>query len=313
MALVGESVRTVTRDEVARSITGRKRHVGGMIFVLGTVVALLGTLVVLFTLIAQLIAQAWPVITDRGVNFLTDGLSSRPSTIGVWPGLYGSFAIGIIVLIVAIPLGVAAAVYLEEYAPSTRLTRFIVVNIRNLAGVPAVIYGVLGLTIFVGWLDPITSGRTILAAGLAVAVLVLPIVIITSTEAIRAVPGGLREAGYGVGATKWEVVRDHVLPYAAPGILTGIVLSLARALGEAAPLILVGAITGLLPETSLNGPFTALPMLVYSWSGRPSAGTDVDWANVAAAAGLTLVVLVLLFNAAAIVMRNHFERKRNGL
>jgi len=303
MALVGNTVRVTTREEVAKSITGSRRHIGGLLFVGGTIVALVGTLVVLFALIGQLVAQAWPVITDRGVNFLTDGLSSRPSTIGVWPGLYGSFAIGIIVLVVAIPLGVAAAVYLEEYAAPTRVTRFIVVNIRNLAGVPAVIYGVLGLTIFVGWLDPVTSGRTILAAGLAVAVLVLPIVIITSTEAIRAVPSGLREAGYGVGATKWEVVRDHVLPYAAPGVLTGI----------AAPLILVGAITGLLPETSLDGPFTALPMLVYSWSGRPSAGTEVDWSNVAAAAGLTLVVLVLLFNAAAIFMRNHFERKRNGL
>ena len=131
---------------------------------------------------------------------------------------------------------------------TSRIERFIVVNIRNLAGVPAVIYGVLGLTIFVGWLRPVTNGQTVIAAALTLAVLVLPIVIITSSEAIRAVPQGIREAGYGVGATRWEVTRDHVLPYAAPGILTGTVLALARALGEAAPLIILGAITGLLPD-----------------------------------------------------------------
>ena len=134
---------------------------------------------------------------------------------------------------------------------------------------PAVIYGVLGLIIFVEWLAPITSGETVISAALTMAVLVLPIVIITSMEAIRAVPQGLRDAGYGVGASRWEVTRDHVLPYAAPGILTGTVLSIARALGEAAPLIIIGAITGLLPSTSLDGRFTALPMLIYSLV-RPS-------------------------------------------
>jgi phosphate transport system permease protein len=153
----------------------------------------------------------------------------------------------------------------------------------------------------------------VIAAALTMAILVLSIVIITSMEALRAVPQGLRDAGYGVGASRWEVIRDHVLPYAAPGILTGAVLSLARALGEAAPLIILGAITGLLPATSLQGNFTAIPMLIYNWSGRPdTAGEEVGWANTAAAASLTLLVLVLFFNAAAIWLRNRFERKRVG-
>ncbi len=216
-------------------------------------------------------------------------------------------------ILVAIPLGVAAAIYLEEYASTSRFTQFVLVNIRNLAGVPAVIYGVLGLIIFVGWLRPATQGSTVIAAGLTIAVLVLPIVIITASEAIRAVPQGLRDAGYGVGASRWEVTRDHVLPYAAPGILTGTVLSLARALGEAAPLIIIGAITGFLPSTSIDGKFTALPMLIYSWSGRPDPADSVlGWSNVAAAAGLVLLMLVLAFNAAAIVLRTRFERKRTG-
>ena len=212
---------------------------------------------------------------------------------GMWPGLYGSFFIGLAVITIAIPLGVAAAVYLEEYAKPNRFTRFIQINIRNLAGVPAVVYGVLGFTIFVDWLEPITSGGTLIAAGLTMAVLVLPIVVITSMEAIRAVPQGIRDAGYGVGASRWETIRDHVLSYAAPGILTGTVLSLARALGEAAPLIVVGALVGgvgLLPDTSLTGRFTAVPILIFGWSGQPGdPEATYDFRNAAAAASLVLL------------------------
>ncbi|MSV93255.1 MAG: ABC transporter permease subunit, partial [Actinobacteria bacterium] len=171
----------------------------------------------------------------------------------------------------------------------------------------------LGLIIFVGWLKPVTNGGTVVAAALTLAILVLPVVIITSMEAIRAVPMGLRDAGYGVGASRWEVTRDHVVPYAMPGILTGTVLALARALGEAAPLIMIGAITGLLPETSLSGKFTAIPMLIYSWSGRPdSSGGNIGWSNAAAGAGLVLLALVLVFNIIGIFLRNHFEAKRVG-
>jgi len=271
------------------------------------------TLLTLFALLARIVTQAIPALTEKGTGFLTDTIGSEASKVGIWPGLFGSFGIGLGVLVIAVPLGVGAAIYLEEYAKQNAMTRFIVVNIRNLAGVPAVIYGVLGLIIFVGWLKPVTNGGSVIAAALTLAILVLPIVIITSMEAIRAVPRGLRDAGYGIGASRWEVTRDHVIPYAMPGILTGTVLSLARALGEAAPLIMIGAITGLLPETSLSGKFTAIPMLIYSWSGRPDSGeSSVGWSNAAAAAGLVLLVLVLAFNIVGILLRNHFEAKRVG-
>ncbi len=302
------------RDVVQSSLTRRDRDVAGLVMLVLLLVAIGFTMLVLFVLLAQIVTEAWPVVQNQGLDFITGTIGSDPSTIGIWPGLYGSFFIGLGVVLVSIPLGVAAAIYLEEYASArNRLTRVIMVNIRNLAGVPAVIYGVLGFTIFVGWLQPITGGETVLAAALTLAVLVLPIVIITSIEAISAVPQGLRDAGYGVGASRWEVTRDHVLPYAAPGILTGTVLSMARALGEAAPLIIIGAITGLLPSTSIQGRFTAVPMLIYSWSGRPDQpGAEIGWKNAAAAAGLVLLILVLFFNTAAILLRNRFEKRRIG-
>jgi phosphate transport system permease protein len=213
------------------------------------------------------------------------------------------------VVVIAFPLGIAAAVYLEEYAPNTKLTRFIDINIRNLAGVPAVVYGILGIVIFVKLLEPITGGKSVISGGVTMAILVLPIVIITSAEALRAVPDSIREAGFGVGATRWEVIRHHVLPSAAPGILTGTVLSLSRALGETAPLILIGAITGFLYfgdqsfVEQLQGPFTSLPTIIYSWSKQPNLRTLVP------AAIVVLLGVVLLANTAAIVLRNRYEQK----
>jgi phosphate transport system permease protein len=308
-AAAGRSAAEVTRA----ALTRRERDTAGMAMLVAMLVAAGFTLLVLFALIAQVVSQAAPIAGEQGIAFVTDTIGSDPAGVGIWPGLYGSFFIGLGVVLIAIPIGVGAAIYLEEYAHDSRLNRFIMVNIRNLAGVPAVIYGVLGLIIFVGWLDPLSGGDSVIAAGLTMAVLVLPIIIITSMEAIRAVPQGLRDAGYGVGASRWEVTRDHVLPYAAPGILTGLVLSIARALGEAAPLIIIGAITGLLPQASLTGKFTAVPMLIYNWSGRPDTpDSDVGWTNAAAAASLVLLLLVLFFNAAAIVLRNRFERRRVG-
>jgi phosphate transport system permease protein len=303
---------STTRDQVERQLTTRDRNVGGLVLNAALLFALLFTLAVIFTLLFRLIEPALIVFRERGFSFFTDSIGSEPSEVGIWPGLYGSFVIAIGVLVLAIPTGVAAAIYLEEYAAPTRLNQFVMVNIRNLAGVPAVLYGVLGLIIFAQWLDPLTGGKTTLAAALTLAVLVLPVVIITSAEAIRAVPQSLREAGYGVGATRWEVTRDEVLPYAAPGILTGTMLSLARALGEAAPLILLGAVTGLLPKTGLTDKFSALPMLIFSWSGRPPKGEELDWTNVAAATGVVLLGLVLVFNILAVVIRNKYERKRTG-
>ncbi len=313
MALVSPSVRSATQHRVQAELTKRERHVAGIVLQVVLLLSVLLTLLVLFTLLVRLVAPALPVFRDRGTGFLTGTIGSNPDAVGIWPGLYGSFFIGLGILVISIPLGVAAAVYLEEYAHDSRFTRFIVVNIRNLAGVPAVIYGVLGLTIFVGWLRPVTNGRTVIAAALTLAVLVLPIIIITASEAIRAVPQGLRDAGYGVGASRWEVTRDHVLPYAAPGILPGTVLSLARALGEAAPLILIGAVTGLLPRASLDGFFTALPMTIYSWSSKATPpGSSLGFDNVAAAAGVVLLGLVLFFNIIAVVLRTRYEKKRTG-
>jgi phosphate transport system permease protein len=313
MAIVTESQRSITRSEVHQTITRQSKHLPSIALGVTLLIAVSFTLLTLFALLARIVTQAIPALTEKGTGFLTDTIGSEAGKVGIWPGLFGSFGIGLGVLVIAVPLGVGAAIYLEEYAKQNTMTRFIVVNIRNLAGVPAVIYGVLGLIIFVGWLKPVTNGGSVIAAALTLAILVLPIVIITSMEAIRAVPRGLRDAGYGIGASRWEVTRDHVIPYAMPGILTGTVLSLARALGEAAPLIMIGAITGLLPETSLSGKFTAIPMLIYSWSGRPDSGeSSVGWSNAAAAAGLVLLVLVLAFNIVGILLRNHFEAKRVG-
>jgi phosphate transport system permease protein len=190
------------------------------------------------------------------------------------------------------------------------LTRFINVNIRNLAGVPSVVYGLLGLTIFVVGLKGFSGGRTMIAGGITLAVLVLPIVIITSSEAIRAVPRALREAGYGVGASRWEVTRLLVLPYAAPGILTGTVLSLSRALGETAPLILVGAVLGGFSAGNKNlveqffGSYTTLPVTIFGWASR----AQTDFRALTAAAIIVLLVITLLTNTIAIVLRNRYER-----
>ena len=313
MPIVTDSQRSATRTQVRQAITQQNRHLPSIVLSITLLIAVTFTLLTLFSLLARIVTQAIPAFSERGASFLSGTIGSEPDKVGIWPGLFGSFAIGIGVLLIAVPLGIGAAIYLEEYAEQNRLNRFVVVNIRNLAGVPAVIYGVLGLIIFVGWLKPVTNGGTVVAAALTLAILVLPVVIITSMEAIRAVPMGLRDAGYGVGASRWEVTRDHVVPYAMPGILTGTVLALARALGEAAPLIMIGAITGLLPETSLSGKFTAIPMLIYSWSGRPdSSGGNIGWSNAAAGAGLVLLALVLVFNIIGIFLRNHFEAKRVG-
>jgi phosphate transport system permease protein len=313
MPIVTDSQRSATRTQVRQAITQQNRHLPSIVLSVTLLIAVTFTLLTLFSLLARIVTQAIPAFSERGTSFLSGTIGSEPDKVGIWPGLFGSFAIGLGVLLIAVPLGIGAAIYLEEYAEQNRLNRFVVVNIRNLAGVPAVIYGVLGLIIFVGWLKPVTNGGTVVAAALTLAILVLPVVIITSMEAIRAVPMGLRDAGYGVGASRWEVTRDHVVPYAMPGILTGTVLALARALGEAAPLIMIGAITGLLPETSLSGKFTAIPMLIYSWSGRPnSSGGNIGWSNAAAGAGLVLLALVLVFNIIGIFLRNHFEAKRVG-
>lgn len=302
---------------IARELKGHSLDVAGKLFLAALQLALALSVLILGVLLYDVISGGSDVLTSRLGDFLTGSLASQAADAGVAQGLRGTFFIGVFTVLLAFPLGVAAAIYLEEYASRGRLSRVIDVNIRNLAGVPSVVYGILGFTVFVkalgGFTGPDANGRTVISAGLTLAVLVLPIVIITAAEAIRAVPTGLREAGYGVGATRWEVVRGHVLPYAAPGILTGTVLALARALGEAAPLILVGATTGFLSGGadysvgSLQDRFTALPIVITSWAGRPQEG----FPEATAAAIVVLLVVVLLANTTAILLRNRFEKKRN--
>jgi phosphate transport system permease protein len=228
--------------------------------------------------------------------------------------LIGTLYLGVFVIVIALPLGVGAAIYMEEYARDTRLTRLINTNIRNLAGVPAIVFGIMGLAVFVELLGPLTGpeaeGRTLLSGGLTISLMVLPIIIITTQEALRAVPNGIREAGFGVGATRWEVVRSHVLPYAAPGVLTGSVLSMARALGETAPLLMVGATTGFLATRGglfdqLQQHYTSLPTLVYVFVKKPQQ----EFQDLAAATILVLIAFIFVVNLASILLRNRYERK----
>ncbi len=250
-------------------------------------------------------------------QFLTGSMSSDPGLAGVRPALLGSLALILITIVIAFPIGVGAAIYLEEYSSKeSRLFRIIQTNIDNLAGVPSIIYGILGLALFVRTLEPLTSGamfgieggngRTILAAGLTMALLVLPIIIINAQEAIRSVPDTLRQASYGLGATQWQTIWHHVLPGAMPGILTGTILAISRAIGETAPLIVVGASTFITSDP--NGPFssfTALPIQIYNWTTRPQPAFQ----HTAAAAILVLLILLLTLNAAAIFLRNHFSKR----
>lgn len=298
---------------VRAALTGRRTDVAGALFKMALGLSLLVSVAILVVLLATQVIEGWPVLSSRLGDFLTQTTNSNPDRAGISQALKGSFWIGVIVVVFAFPIGIGSAIYLEEYATHNRLTRLINSTIRNLAGVPSIVYGILGFAVFVQALGEITGGKSVLAAGLTVAILVMPIVIITSAEALRAVPTGIREAGFGVGATKWEVIRHHVLPYAAPGILTGTVLSLARALGEAAPLLLVGAVLGRLGSnpgwfdpSALTDQFTAMPALIADWAGEAKAGFRAN----TAAAIVVMLVVVLLANTGAIVLRNRYERKR---
>jgi phosphate transport system permease protein len=302
---------TVPADVVRASLTGTKRDWVGTLFLVLLLASLLFSLAILFILLADVVLRAIPVFQERGTDLLTSTLSSNPARAGLAQGLVGTLVLGLLVPVFAFPIGIATAIYLEEYAPDTRWTRFIQVNIRNLAGVPSVVYGLLGLAVFVGLLDNLDgdgNGRSIIAGALTLSVLVLPIVIITGIESLRAVPNTIREAGYGVGASRWEVTRSLVLPSAAPGILTGTVLALSRALGETAPLIIVGAVlgtfSGLGLDTLFSGSYTALPMIVYDWARRPQD----EFRALAAAAIVVLILFTLLANAIAIYLRNKYER-----
>ena len=301
-------------ERVEKQLKGGRADVTGRIFQILLQLALGLSVLVLVVLFVDVFTTGTGVLTSRGEEFLGGGLRTSAEKAGVFQAIRGTFWIGIFTVVLAFPIGIASAVYLEEYATKGRLARFIDLNIRNLAGVPSIVYGILGLTIFVQRFEGFTGGRSLMAAGITLAILVLPIVIITSAEAVRAVPSALREAGYGVGATRWEVTRTQVLPYALPGIITGTVLSLARAIGEAAPLLLCGAVTGLLPgqeglvdPSQLTERFTALPVVIAEWSRTPREGFDQS----AAAAIIVMLGIVLAMNTFAIILRTRFEKKRN--
>jgi phosphate transport system permease protein len=253
-------------------------------------------------------------------DFLVRPQNPDAQLAGVRTALLGSMWMIALTLAVAFPLGVGAAIYLEEYARENWFVRIVQVNIYNLAGVPSIIYGLLGLAVFVRFLGPITSGaflgeatttdaigRSVLSAGLTLGLLVLPIIIISSQEAIRAVPQSLRDSSYGLGATRWQTTWHHVLPAAFDRILTGTIIAVSRAVGETAPLILVGASTVIFTDPkSLFSQFTALPIQIYQWTARPQA----EFRNVAAAAIIVLLVLLLSMNAFAIVTRDRIRRRR---
>ncbi len=254
-------------------------------------------------------------------EFLRSPQNPSPQLAGIRTAFLGSLWMILIVIAFSFPIGVAAAIYLEEYARSDRwYNRFIEVNIYNLAGVPSIIFGLLGLAVFVRTFEPFTSGtlfgaadpttangRTIISAGLTLSLLILPIIIINSREAIKAVPGSLRDSSYGLGATKWQTIWHHVLPASFDRILTGTILAVSRAIGETAPLVVVGASTFITVDPdSLFSKFTTLPIQIYQWSARPQS----QFRNVAAAAIVVLLVLMLTMNASAIIMRNRISKKR---
>jgi phosphate transport system permease protein len=257
-------------------------------------------IVVLGTLLFDVIATGGHRLTWE---FLTGFPSRFAARAGMKPALIGSiWALGLTGLI-AFPLGVGTAIWLEEYAPPTRLKTVIETNIANLAGVPSIVYGMLGLAVFVRYM---ALGRSVLAGALTLALLVLPVIIIASQEAIKAVPSSIRLGVYALGATKWEAIRYHVVPLALPGILTGTILALSRAVGEAAPLIVVGALAFVpFVPSSPTDPFTVVPIQIFNWVSRPQA----EFRELAAAASIVLLALLLSMNAAAILLRNRYSRR----
>lgn len=246
-------------------------------------------------------------VTREGIRwldlqFLTEFPSRFPEQAGIKSALWGTVWLITLTAGISIPVGVAAAIYLEEFSPKNRLSQLIEVNIGNLAGVPSIVYGILGLVLFVRFL---ALGRSVLAGSLTMTLLILPVIIIAAREALRAVPDSIRHAAFALGATRWQAVRAQVLPVALPGILTGVILALSRAIGETAPLVMIGALTyvAFVPEGPMDA-FTALPIQIFNWASRPQA----DFHQLAAAGIIVLLVTLLLMNATAVWIRQRAER-----
>ncbi|CAH2032495.1 phosphate ABC transporter permease PstA [Trichlorobacter ammonificans] len=300
-----------TLDEM-RGIIARHKRWDHLFALFGICCLLVGilTLVVLF---AQLFLQGMERLTPQ---FFTSFPSRLPENAGILSAWVGTMAVMLVTAVTAVPLGVAAAVYLEEYAPRNWMTAIIEINVTNLAGVPSIVYGLLALGLFVYQFG---FGQSILSAGLTLALLILPVVIVATREALRAVPGSIREAAYALGATRWQMVSGHLLPYSSAGILTGMIIGLSRAIGETAPIITIGALTfiAFLPSSPvtaefpfisfawLKDPFTVMPIQMFNWTSRPEEAFQLN----AAAAGVVLLVMTLAMNGLAIWLRYRIRRR----
>lgn len=300
----------MTVAEIRALITKHKRW--DLIFAIVGVLALMVGVLTFVALFAGMVMDgAHRLSWDFFVNFP----SRRAENAGILSAWVGSTLVMLVTAVTAIPVGVAGAVYLEEYAPKNWMTDIIEINVTNLAGVPSIIYGLLALGLFV---YKFGFGQSILSAGLTLALLILPVVIVATREAIRSIPGVIREGAYALGATKWQTTADHILPYSVPGILTGVIIGLARAIGETAPIITIGALTfiAFLPPAPFTGdppagvfdwlfaPFTVMPIQMFNWTSRPEAAFHQN----AAAAGLVLVVMTLSMNALAIYIRYRLRK-----
>jgi phosphate transport system permease protein len=279
-----------------------KRYLLDRIFAIATCTAIVIALGVLVVLLLDVLGDGLPRLS---LDFITSFPSRRAANAGVLPALAGTVWLVVLVSLIAFPIGIGAGIYLEEFAEDNLFSRLVEINISNLAGVPSIIYGLLGLQIFVRVLQPITGGRTVFSGALIISLLVLPIIIVTTRESLRSVPNSLRQAGYALGGTRWQVIREQIFPIALPGILTGTILALSRAIGETAPLIVIGALTFVpyLPA-SLQSPFTVLPIQIFNWVGRPQKEFQVN----AAAGIIVLMAVLLVMNATAIYLRNRFQK-----
>ena len=292
--------------------TARRRRRDAMFAIVGV----LATFVGMITLAALIVDLAVDGLGRLSYNFFPAFPSRFPERAGILSAWVGTTMVMLVTAVTAVPMGVAAGVYLEEYAPKNWLTAIIEINIANLAGVPSIIYGLMALGLFVYQLR---LGQSVLTAGLTLALLILPIVIVATRESIRAIPNSIREAAYALGATKWRTIRDHVLPYSTGGILTGVIIALSRAIGETAPLITIGALTfiAFLPDSPITSefpfisfrwlmsPFTVMPIQMFNWVSRPQQEFHFN----AAATGLVLMAMTLCMNAVAIYFRYRFRKR----
>jgi phosphate transport system permease protein len=302
---------TKNLNEIRAIIAHHRRW--DLLFLVAGIVALMIAILTFVALFANMVIDGMPRLTWE---FFTSFPSRRPEAAGILSAWVGTTLVMLVTAAAAVPLGIAAGVYLEEYAPKNLLTEIIEINVTNLAGVPSIIYGLLALGLFVYQLG---LEQSILSAGLTLALLILPIVIVATREAIRSIPVTIREGAYALGATKWQTVADHILPYSAAGILTGVIIGLARAIGETAPIITIGALTfiAFLPPSPIQdefpflsfewlmAPFTVMPIQMFNWISRPEEAFQLN----AAAAGLVLVVMTLLMNGLAIYLRYHLRKK----